>query len=73
MIKGIEELAKACAPEDVTPEGAGNELQLSEELIDKIADRMISKLQAPAPQADEPAPEEDDPEEAPEEGEENGA
>ena len=70
-MKGLEELAKACAPEEVTPEGAGRELQLSEELIDKIADRMISKLQAPAPDKEDPAPEEEDPEEDPEEGEED--
>ena len=70
-MKGLEELAKACAPEEVAPEGAGRELQLSEELIDKIADRMISKLQAPAPEKEEPAPEDEDPEEDPEEGEED--
>lgn len=72
MIKGLEELAKACAPEDVTPEQGAAGFELTEEQIDKIAERMISKLQAPAPKTDDPAPEEEDPEEEPEEGEDNG-
>lgn len=60
MLKGIAELAKACEP--ATPEGsqqAAAALNLSDEQIDKIAARMIEKLQTKQP---EPEEEKTDPE-----------
>lgn len=65
MLKGIDELAKACEPaaptEGSTPAAA---LELSEEQIDKIAARMIEKLQNTQPE--EPDDKEPDPGEDPE-------
>lgn len=69
MLKGIDELAKACEP--ATPEGspeAAAQLNLSEEQIDKIAARMIEKLQTKQP---EPEEEKTDPEPDPGKDEES--
>lgn len=59
MLKGIAELAKACEP--ATPEGSPQlaTINLSDEQIDKIAARMIEKLQTKQP---EPEEEKTDPE-----------
>ena len=61
MLKGIAELAKACEP--ATPEGSPQPalLNLSDEQIDKIAARMIEKLQTkqPEPEDDKTDPEPD--------------
>ena len=61
MRKGIAELAKACEP--ATPEGSPQPalLNLSDEQIDKIAARMIEKLQTkqPEPEDDKTDPEPD--------------
>ena len=62
MLKGIDELAKAC--ESATPEGseqATAAVELSDEQIDKIAARMIEKLQTkqPEPEEDKTDPETD--------------
>ena len=59
MLKGIAELAKACEP--ATPEGSPQPalLNLTDEQIDKIAARMIEKLQTKQP---EPEEEKTDPE-----------
>ena len=54
MLKGIDELAKACEP--ATPEGsalATAAVELSDEQIDKIAARMIEKLQTKQPEPEE--------------------
>lgn len=53
MLKGIDELAKACEP--ATPEGSPQPalLNLSDEQIDKIAARMIEKLQTKQPEPEE--------------------
>lgn len=62
-MKGLDLLAETCKPaEPETPETAG--MQLTEDQIDKIADRMIAKLQnkAPEPAAPEPSEDEPDPE-----------
>lgn len=65
MLKGIDELAKACEP--ATPESGSTPaaaLELSEEQIDKIAARMIEKLQNNQPE--EPEEKDPDPGEDPE-------
>ena len=68
MLKGIDELAKACEP--ATPEGspeAAAQLNLSDEQIDKIATRMIEKLQTKGPEPEEAkTDQEQEPEEDPE-------
>lgn len=71
MLKGLEALAKACAPEDEAPTPAANSLQLTEEQIDMIAERMIAKLQTtpPAQAQQEQEQEQDETPEDPEEGE----
>ena len=53
MLKGIAELAKACEP--ATSEGSPQPalLNLSDEQIDKIAARMIEKLQTKQPEPEE--------------------
>lgn len=69
MLKGIAELAKACEP--ATPEGseqATAAVNLTDEQIDKIAARMIEKLQTKGP---EPEEEKTDPETDPGKDEEN--
>lgn len=52
-MKGLDELAKACEP--ATPEAApaAATFNLTDEQIDKIAARMIEKLQKPAPEPEE--------------------
>ena len=68
MLKGIDELAKACepaAPESGSAPAAA--LELSEEQIDKIAARMIEKLQNNQPE-EEPETKDPDPEEISEPG-----
>lgn len=67
-MKGLDALAKACAPaEDPTPAPSAA-LQLSDEQIDQIANRMLEKLQnqRPEPEAekDDPAPEPEAPAES---------
>lgn len=63
-MKGLDLLAETCKPaEPETPEAAG--MQLTEDQIDKIADRMIAKLQNKAPEPAAPEPSEDDPEPEP--------
>ena len=59
-MKGLDALAKACEPApDPTNETAATALQLTDEQIDKIAARMIEKLQNQQPETqaekDEPA------------------
>ena len=71
-MKGLDALAKTCAPE--TPEAPPTpaSVQLSADQIKQIADAVISQLQSPAPaQAEQKTPDTDP--EDPEEGEvENG-
>lgn len=60
-MKGLDALAKACEPApEPTNETATAGLQLTDEQIDKIAARMIEKLQNQQPETqdekDEPAP-----------------
>lgn len=71
MIKGLEALAKACAPEDEATTPPATSLQLTEEQIDMIAERMIAKLQTtpPAPASQDQEQEPDETPEDPEEGE----
>ena len=65
MLKGIDELAKACEPAAPTDGSApAAAFELSEEQIDKIAARMIEKLQNTQPE--EPDDKEPDPGEDPE-------
>ena len=68
MLKGIAELAKACEP--ATPEGsqqATASVNLTDEQIDKIAARMIEKLQTKQPEPEEDkTDQEQEPEEDPE-------
>ena len=67
MLKGIAELAKACEP--ATPEGSPQPatFNLSDEQIDKIAARMIEKLQTKQPEPeDAKTDQEQEPEEDPE-------
>ena len=59
-MKGLDALAKACEPApDPTNETTATALQLTDEQIDKIASRMIEKLQNQQPEThdekDEPA------------------
>lgn len=68
MLKGIAELAKACEP--ATPEGspqATAAVNLTDEQIDKIAARMIEKLQTKQPEPEEDkTDQEQEPDEDPE-------
>lgn len=70
-MKGLAELAKACAPEDpAAASPASAPIELSEEMIDKIAECMISKLQSSGPKpAEQEEEDQEDPGEDPEEGE----
>lgn len=65
-MKGLDALAKTCAPE--TPEAPPTpaSVQLSEDQLNTLTDMIIKKLQSPAPaQADQKTPDTDpeDPEE----------
>ena len=67
MLKGIEELAKACEP--AAPEGSPEAaaFNLTDEQIDKIANRMIEKLQTNKPEPEETkTDQEQEPDEDPE-------
>ena len=52
-MKGIDELAKACEPAAPEATPAAAVINLSDEQIDKIASRMIEKLQTKAPEPEE--------------------
>ena len=66
-MKGLDALAKACEPApEPTNENAAAGLQLTDEQIDKIAARMIEKLQNQQPETHD---EKDEPEPDPEPGE----
>lgn len=61
-MKGLEELAKACTPDTPEPSPGAAAVNLTDEQIDKIAARMIEKLQTKQP---EPEPDKTDPEPEP--------
>lgn len=66
-MKGLDALAKTCAPETPEAQPTPASVQLSADQIKQIADAVISQLQTPAPdKTPEPDPE---PEEG---GNENG-
>ena len=52
-MKGLDELAKACEPAAPEATPAAATFNLTEEQIDKIASRMIEKLQTKAPEPEE--------------------
>ena len=49
-MKGLDALAKACEPAAETKETPAAALQLTDDQIDKIATRMIEKLQNQQPE-----------------------
>lgn len=53
MLKGIEELAKACEPAAPERSPEAQMLNLTDEQIDKIANRMIEKLQTNKPEPED--------------------
>ena len=54
-MKGLDALAKACEPKTEPTNEPAAALQLTDEQIDKIASRMIEKLQTqPAAENEEP-------------------
>ena len=70
-MKGLDALAKACepAPEPAADNPAAS-LQLTDDMIDKIASRMIEKLQSTQqPEAENEEPQAEAPEEPGEEEE----
>ena len=44
-MRGVDALAEACKPQDNPAEGAAGEAKLSEEMVNKIADKVVQKLQ----------------------------
>lgn len=60
-MKGLDALAKACEPaQEQIPENPAV-LQLTDDQIDKIASRMIEKLQNQQPEAENEEPQAEDP------------
>ena len=51
-MKGLDALAKACEPTQEMPPDNPAVLQLTDDQIDKIANRMIEKLQNQQPEAE---------------------
>ena len=60
-MKGLDALAKACEPaQETTPDNPAV-LQLTDDQIDKIASRMIEKLQNQQPEAENEDEQAEDP------------
>ena len=72
-MRGIDALAAACAPAE-DPAAAQEQNNISEAMCDKIAEKVLQRLQAgltdtEKPEKEEPEKEDPEPAEAPEEGE----
>lgn len=74
-MKGLDALAAACTPKEDTAAGTGTVNNLSDEMCEKIAQKVLQKLQAGLTETEKPedgkeAPEDPEaPAEDPEEGE----
>lgn len=74
-MKGLDALAAACAPKEDPAAGTGTTNNLSDELCEKIAQKVLQKLQAGLTDTEKPEDDKEDPEEPealaedPEEGE----
>lgn len=44
-MRGVDALAEACKPEESPAEGAAGSPTLSEDMVNKIADKVVQKLQ----------------------------
>lgn len=44
-MRGLDALAEACKPQENPAEGAAGEAMLSEDMVNKIADKVVQKLQ----------------------------
>lgn len=62
-MKGLDALAKTCAPETPEAQPTPASVQLSADQIKQIADAVISQLQTPAPAPDKTPEPDPDPEE----------
>ena len=72
-MRGIDALAAACAPAE-DPATSQEQNNISEAMCEKIAEKVLQRLQAgltepEKPEKDEPEKEDPEPAEAPEEGE----
>ena len=45
-MRGLDALAEACKPQENPAEGAAGSPTLSEEMVNKIADKVVQKLQS---------------------------